>query len=100
MELSQVLLSPVVTEKSTHAQTTGKYTFLVNLNANKIEVARAIKSAYGVDVKAVRIVNVLSKSRIAGRGKTFTKRSAAKKAIVTLAPKQSLDVNKFSKASK
>jgi large subunit ribosomal protein L23 len=94
MDLSNVLISPVVTEKSTKAQESRKYTFLVHLNANKIEIRKAVEKSYGVKVDSVNIIPVKSKARLAGRGRTVTKRRNAKKVIVTLKPKQTLDVNK------
>ena len=97
MELTQILLSPVVTEKSNAKQAKHVYTFLVNLKANKIEIAKAVGKAYGVDVKKVAVISVRAKRRLAGRGKLITKRPAAKKAFVTIDAKQTLDVNKFSK---
>ena len=94
MELTKVLLSPVVTEKTTSAQALRKYTFLVHLKANKVEVKNAVEKAYGVKVKNVNIIPILKKVRLAGRGRTITKRHNGKKALVTLAPKQSIDFNK------
>ncbi len=94
MEFSQVLIAPVVTEKSTKAQASRKYTFLVHLDANKKDVQHAVESAYGVEVTLVRMMPVLPKTRAAGKGR-ITKRSAGLKAIVTLAPKQSIDFNKI-----
>ena len=95
MELTNVLISPVVTEKSTNSQAARKYFFLVHLNANKTQVKKAIESAYSVKVKSVNIVPVLKKARLAARGRSITKRHYGKKAIVTLAPKQSIDFNKI-----
>jgi len=95
MELTHVLISPVVTEKSTGAQAERKYVFLVHLNANKIEVKQAVESAYGVKVQSVNIIPVLKKVRLAGRGREITKRQNGKKAVVTLTPKQTLDFNKI-----
>ncbi len=95
MEASYVLITPVVTEKSAKAQTLRKYTFLVHLDANKKEIQNAVQMAYGVDVVRVNILPVLKKSRIAGRGRQITKRHQARKAIVTVAPTQSIDFNKI-----
>lgn len=95
MESTDVLISPVVTEKSTNSQVLLKYTFMVNLKANKIEVKNAVEKAYGVKVKSVNIIPVLKKSRLVGRGREITKRHIGRKAIVTLAPKQSIDFNKI-----
>ena len=98
MDLTKVLLSPVVTEKSTRIQENRKYTFLVHLKANKIEIAQAVEDAYGAKVDSVNIVPVLKKIRLVGRGREITKRPAARKAIVTLKPKQTLDFNKIKAA--
>lgn len=95
MDLTKILVSPVVTEKSTNAQALRKYMFLVHLDANKSEVVKAIESSYGVKVKSVRMMPVLKKVRLGGRGITITKRHTGKKAIVTLELKQSIDFNKI-----
>jgi large subunit ribosomal protein L23 len=95
MESAKILLSPVVTEKSTNAQASQKYIFMVHTDADKTQIMKAVKDAYGVEVKSVNIIPVLRKARLAGRGQTITKRKAGKKAIVTLQPKQSIDFNKI-----
>ncbi len=94
MQLTNVLIAPVVTEKSSTAQANGKYTFRVHSDATKVEITQAIKKAYEADVKSVNIIPVLKKVRRAGRGKIITKRPASKKAIVTLKEKQTIDFNK------
>ena len=98
MELSNVLISPVITEKSSGAQVARKYTFLVHLHANKIEICKAVENAYGVQVESVNIIPVRKKVRVSGRTKHITRRHNARKAIVTLKPKQILDFNKVKTA--
>ena len=98
MELSEVLISPVVTEKSSGSQAQRKYTFLVHLKADKIRIRKAVENAYGVDVESVNIVPVRKKIRLVGRTKHVTKRHTSRKAIVTLKPKQILDFNKVKTA--
>ena len=95
MELTNILKSPIVTEKSTNSQALGKYCFLVHLDSNKTQIKKAIEDSYGVKVKSVKIVPVLKKQRLAGRGTLITKRHTGKKAIVTLEKKQSIDFNKI-----
>ncbi|QQR83423.1 50S ribosomal protein L23 [Candidatus Peregrinibacteria bacterium] len=95
MELTQVLQSPVITEKSATAHAAHKFTFLVHPSANKIEVKKAVEAAYGVKVESVNVIPVGKKVRLVGRGRTMTKRQAAKKAIVTLHGEKSIDFNKF-----
>jgi len=100
MQLSNVLIAPVVTEKSSSAQSKSKYTFRVNADANKVEIAKAVNKAYGVDIKSVNIIPVRKKERLVGRGRTITKRPTSKKAIVTVKAKQSIDFNKVKTSSK
>ena len=100
MNQSQILLAPVVSEKSTEAQAARKYTFRVNLKANKIEIAKAVEEAYGVTVEAVNIIPVAKKIRRVGRTKVITKRPMARKAVVTLKPKPTFDLDKLKTSEK
>jgi len=95
MDLTSILIAPVVSEKTSLNQEKGKYTFRVHSGANKVQVAQAVQSAYGVEVEAVNMLPIRSKKRMVGRGKYRTKRPASKRAIVTLAKKQSIDFNQF-----
>lgn len=95
MRLENVLIAPVVTEKSSNAQSKSKYTFRVNADATKVEIAKAVIKAYGVDVTSVNIIPVRKKERLVGRGRSITKRPASKKAIVTVKAKQNIDFNKL-----
>ena len=97
MNLAYVLLSPVVTEKSTAYQAKRTYTFKVHSRANKVEIAAAVHQLYGVDVQSVRVIPIPQKVRMVGRGFSMAKRPAVKKALITIAPKQTIDFNKFSK---
>jgi large subunit ribosomal protein L23 len=78
----RVLLSPLLTEKSERMQALGKYSFLVAADANKIEVARAVRDLYGVKPASVNIVNIGGK--IVRFGRSVGKQKDVKKAIVTL----------------
>lgn len=95
MQTTNVLIAPVVTEKSSNAQAKRKYTFRVAGSATKVDIAKAINKAYGVDVTSVNIMPVRKKERLVGRGRSITKRPAAKKAIVTVKSKQNIDFNKL-----
>lgn len=77
-----VLVSPVVTEKAERLQADGKYMFNVSKNANKVEIARAIKEVYGVIPEAVNVV--VRKGKRVRFGKYQGRRKNEKKAIVTL----------------
>ncbi len=77
-----VLLSPVVSEKSYALLDQGKYTFVVDPRSNKSEVKKAVESIFGVKVDSVHTLNRKGKTR---RTKFGTgKRKDTKRAIVTL----------------
>lgn len=82
MHLYQVLLRPLVTEKSTLLQERDKYVFRIALGANKIMVREAVQKVYDVKVTSVNIVRTPGKTKRYGPRKV--KRPGTKKAIVTL----------------
>ena len=67
MNLSQILIRPVLTEKSVHQEVNGKYTFEVHHDASKVDIKNALKALYGVHVDAVNVTHILAKNRL-GRG--------------------------------
>ncbi len=80
----RVLIKPIVSEKASRQQTSNnQYFFAVAIGANKIEIAKAIKTAYGVAPINVSVIRMEGKSRRYGR--VIGKRKDWKKAIVTLA---------------
>lgn len=85
-----VLIKPLVTEKSTDLMQENKYTFKVEPKANKIEIKNAVESIFNVDVIEVRTMNVTGKFKRQGRATGYT--SNWKKAIVTLKPGQKLPI--------
>ena len=78
----EIIIAPVVTEKSNDAMQAGKYTFKVNKNATKVEIANAVEKLFEVKVLKVNTISVKGKSKRVGyhQGKT----SDWKKAIVTI----------------
>lgn len=84
MELYQILQTPLVTEKSTNLEQQKKYTVLVHPASTKIDVKRAVEKVYHVKVAMVHMLITPSKSRMVARGRSVTKRSEQKKAIITL----------------
>lgn len=88
---NRVLVKPLVTEKSARMESAGTYTFMVDVNANKILVKQAIKDIFGVVPTDVRIMNVEGK-RVRFAGKEG-KRRDAKKAIVTLPKGQTIQIH-------
>ena len=86
----QLIVAPVITEKATVLNETGQVTFKVTLDATKPEIKAAIETLFGVNVTAVNTVVVKGKSkRFRGRP---GQRSDWKKAIVSLAEGQSIDL--------
>lgn len=78
-----VILKPVVTEKSMNAMSEKKYTFLVHTEANKAMIKDAVEKMFpGTKVAAVNTMNMDGKTK--RRGTTFGKTSKTKKAIVQL----------------
>ncbi|MBQ7077234.1 MAG: 50S ribosomal protein L23 [Lachnospiraceae bacterium] len=78
-----VILKPVVTEKSMNAMSEKKYTFLVHPEANKTMIKEAVEKMFdGTKVKSVNTINLDGKTK--RRGMTFGKTAKTKKAIVTL----------------
>ena len=82
MKPEDVILKPIVTEKSNEDLQVGRYTFKVNKNATKIEIAHAVEKLFDVKVLKVNTMNVKGKEKRVGvhQGKT----SDWKKAIVTV----------------
>lgn len=79
-----VILKPVISERSMEDAQEKKYTFKVAVDANKTEVKHAVEEIFGVEVKKVNIMNVSGKLKRMGRTSGIT--AASKKAIVTLSP--------------
>lgn len=85
-----VIVSPVITEKSTAASEQGKFLFNVKLDASKSDVKSAVEALFGVKVKKVNTHNRMGK--IKRFRNTTGRRADTKKAIVTLAEGQSIDL--------
>jgi len=83
-----ILIRPVVSEKSYAAFDANVYTFLVAHDANKIEIKNAVESIFGVRVTNVNTLNRKGKRKRNRRTFTFGKRPDTKRAIVTLAEGQ------------
>ena len=83
MKIAQdIVLAPVITEKSMSGIADKKYTFKVAKDANKIEIAEAVESLFKVKVAKVNTISVRGQKRRMGRYEGYT--PSWKKAIVTL----------------
>jgi large subunit ribosomal protein L23 len=87
---NEVLLAPVVSEKSYSLITDRKYTFRVHRNAHKTQVRQAVEELFGVKVQNVNIVKVQAKPK--RRGFTKGTRPGWKKAIVQLREGDSIEI--------
>ena len=89
----EVIVRPIDTEKTRYqASELGQYTFEVDRRANKIEVKKAIQEIFDVVVVAVNVTNVPAKASSRRGRRRVVRRSPWKKAVVTLAEGQRLDV--------
>ena len=77
-----IIIKPIVSEKSMDQLADRKYTFKVAMNANKIEIKKAVEEIFGVKVEKITTARVLGK--VKRMGATSGKRSDWKKAIVKL----------------
>ena len=77
-----IIISPVITEQSTDMMAERKYTFKVKLDANKIQIAKAIEEIFGVSVEKVTTIRMDGKLKRMGRNEG--RRPAYKKAVVKL----------------
>ncbi len=89
MEARDILMKPIITEKSTALMQEGKYTFRVPLAATKIQIRQSVEDVFKVKVAAVNTMRYEGKMKRMGRHQG--RRSDWKKAIVTLKPGESIE---------
>ncbi len=82
MQNHDIIIKPIVSEKSMDQLADRKYTFKVAMNANKIEIKKAVEEIFGVKVEKITTARVLGK--VKRMGATSGKRADWKKAIVKL----------------
>ncbi len=90
MESSQVIIKPVLSEKSYVLSAAGKYTFRVHSDAHRTQIRQAVESLFEVHVVAVRTLSVKSKPK--RRGVTRGRTRAWKKAIVEVRSGESIPI--------
>ena len=78
----EIIIAPIITEKSMSGIADKKYTFKVAKDSNKIEIAKAVEEIFKVKVAKVNTINVRGQARRMGRYSGYT--SSWKKAVVTL----------------
>ncbi len=89
----EVLIRPIVTEKVANLNEVGKYGFIVNPDANKIQIKNAVEKTYGVTVESVNTMNYLGKpkSRYTKSSIVSGRTSSFKKAVVSLKEGEFID---------
>ncbi|MBS1587668.1 MAG: 50S ribosomal protein L23 [Bacteroidetes bacterium] len=95
MKLADVLVRPIITEKvNTQMERNSRYTFEVGHAANKLEIKKAVEEFYGVKVAEVNtvVVPAKNKTRYTKAGFLSGRKPSYKKAIVTLAEGDSIDL--------
>ena len=90
MDASQVIIRPVVSEKSYVLATADKYTFRVHPTAHKTQIRQAVEALFDVNVVDVRTMSVKSKPK--RRGHTSGRTRQWKKAIVQIGPGQEIPI--------
>ena len=89
-DYTDIIIAPVITEKSMANRQNNVYTFKVAKDATKTDIRKAVEEAFKVSVKSVNTLNTKSKRRRVGRYSGRTK--TYKKAIVTLESGSSIDI--------
>ena len=90
MNIHEIIRRPILTEKSVRGNEAGKYTFEVAPGANKLAVKQAVEGIFSVQVRKVNVINTPGRKRRRGR---YTFQSPMRrKAIVTLAPGNKIDL--------
>ena len=87
-----VILRPVVSEKSYGLLDSGAYTFVVHPDANKIEIRQAVEAIFNVKVLKVNTLNRNGKRKRNRRSFTYGKRADTKRAVVTLVGDDRIDL--------
>jgi large subunit ribosomal protein L23 len=83
MNAHQVIIRPLITEKNTNLMSLNKYSFEVDRSANKFQIRQAVESIFNVSVVKIHTMNLRGKLR--RRGQKFGYTADWKKAVVTLA---------------
>ncbi|MDE7107959.1 MAG: 50S ribosomal protein L23 [Clostridiales bacterium] len=84
MTAQDIIIRPVLTEKSNDGVAAKRYVFMVDPRADKVQVKAAVESIFDVKVESVNVTNVRGKLKRQGRTQGYT--SKGKKAYVTLTP--------------
>jgi large subunit ribosomal protein L23 len=92
MESTDIIIRPIVTEKSLSLTAKGFYTFEVNKKSRKEDIKKTVEEQFKVKVLRVRTMIVKGKTKRAGRKRIEIKTSSWKKAVIKLPPEARIDI--------
>lgn len=92
MDQNNIIISPLMTEKTIKEAGRGKFTFKVNLAAKKPEIRRAIEEKFNVKIVAIETAILKGRKKRVGKRRAWVKLGPFKKAIVELLPGQKIEI--------
>lgn len=92
MRLDEILLEPVISEKSLAKALQHQYVFKVNKHASKRQIAKAAKKIFGVDVLKTLVVSRAGENKVKGGKRLKVKKSKTKRATILVKPDQRIDL--------
>lgn len=90
--MQDVIVKPIITEKSIQDAATGKFTFMVHKQADKRNIKKGVEEAFNVHVLSVATILVKGRTKRVGKKRTEKKDSPWKKAIVKLEKNEKIDL--------
>lgn len=100
MDTTSIIIAPVITEKSMDEAGRGRFTFVVDKDANKAEIKKAVEEQFKVNVVSVQTLITKGKKRRVGKRRVTFIRPSLKKAIVKLVDGQRIDLFEVQKEEK
>lgn len=88
----QILLHPIISESSISGAKSGHFSFAVAKSATRLEIKNAVEKAFGVSVSKIETVSIPARTYRAGKSRVEKRTTRGKKAIVTLAKDQKIDL--------
>jgi large subunit ribosomal protein L23 len=92
VDFTNIIISPIISERSMDDVSKTKFTFKVNSGANKQQIRKAVEAKFKVDVIGLKTLNMKGKTKRFGQRRIETKTSGFKKAIVVLKSGQKIDL--------
>lgn len=92
MNLNDVIIRPVITEKSMHSASVSKFTFIVSMDAKKEDIKKAVEVKFNVHVEGVDTMIVKGKTHRTGKRRAEVVRQSMKKAVVSAKKGEKIDL--------